>query len=203
MNSHPPRFARTLIAWLCQRDALVGDLDEEYRSGRTRGWYWRQALSAVVVSPVHQLVLAPLRAARGVVIGWAVFLALFALFDQTIGPPLSSVGYSTGYWLPFWIGAFLCSYTGFAASAWTVSRIEREKAGPVLMLHIASVVVAMAIAAAILELRARPTPVPHVLFPLVSVALPYQWRSGFVLAPLTMMLVGLLTSRRFWAAETR
>ena len=39
-------------------------------------------------------------------------------------------------------------------------------------------------------------PVPHTLFYLVSVALPYQWRSGLVLAPATILVAGLLADRR-------
>jgi hypothetical protein len=31
-------------------ESLAGDLLEELRSGRSAGWYWRQALSAIVVS---------------------------------------------------------------------------------------------------------------------------------------------------------
>jgi hypothetical protein len=46
----PPRFARWLVEHFAssyQREALVGDLFEEYQSGRSRLWYWRQALYAV------------------------------------------------------------------------------------------------------------------------------------------------------------
>ncbi len=42
----PPRMAALLLTWAAPReyrDALAGDLDEEYvRHGRTRLWYWRQ-----------------------------------------------------------------------------------------------------------------------------------------------------------------
>jgi hypothetical protein len=204
MNSHPPRLAWALLTWLsAPDDPLVGDLAEEYRGGKTRRWYWRQALSLLVLSPSRRMRTHPLRALRGVAVGWAAFLAVFAAFDASIAPRLSTIGYSTGQWSVFWTAAFICSYVGFAISAWIVSRTHRDDAGPVLLVHVASVLVAMAIAVAILEIRARPTPVPHVLFPLVSVALPYQWRSGFLLAPLTMMMVGLLSVRNARRRESR
>lgn len=50
---HPPRLARWVLEHLTteeQKDALLGDLLEEFRCGRSRGWYWRQAATAVIVS---------------------------------------------------------------------------------------------------------------------------------------------------------
>ena len=41
--THPPRLARLLLDWLAPgNDALRGDLDEEFATGRGRAWYWRQ-----------------------------------------------------------------------------------------------------------------------------------------------------------------
>jgi len=43
-----------LAVWMLSRllrgrrsDALIGDLAEEYRHGRSRSWHWRQALRAI------------------------------------------------------------------------------------------------------------------------------------------------------------
>lgn len=51
------RKVPTLPTWLLnrfvsgsRREALLGDLFEEYQAGRTAGWYWREALIALVVS---------------------------------------------------------------------------------------------------------------------------------------------------------
>jgi preprotein translocase subunit SecY len=47
----PPSTATWLLKHLGRRnDALGGDLLEEYRRGRSAAWYWRQALTAIVVS---------------------------------------------------------------------------------------------------------------------------------------------------------
>ena len=47
----------TLAAWLLKRfvsgyrsEALSGDLLEEYQTGRTPGWYWREVIAALLVS---------------------------------------------------------------------------------------------------------------------------------------------------------
>jgi hypothetical protein len=64
------------------------------------------------------------------------------------------------------------------------------------VLHTATVLVGLSVTALLVALNDGPTPVPHVLFPLVSVALPYQWRSGFILAPAVMLLTGILVLRK-------
>jgi hypothetical protein len=48
-----PVVATWLLAHLTaryQRDALIGDLIEEYRQGRSAGWYWRQTLLAMLAA---------------------------------------------------------------------------------------------------------------------------------------------------------
>lgn len=51
-KTDPPAFA----TWMLQRfppgkrnEALAGDLLEEFQSGRSAGWYWRQVLGALVI----------------------------------------------------------------------------------------------------------------------------------------------------------
>jgi exosortase/archaeosortase family protein len=51
-SSEPPRLATWLLEHLAQRsknEGLAGDLVEEFRQGRSVGWYWRQVLGAIVV----------------------------------------------------------------------------------------------------------------------------------------------------------
>lgn len=51
-NRVPPRIATWLLERLgpdYRREALVGDLLEEYEQGRTHGWYWRQAMVAICI----------------------------------------------------------------------------------------------------------------------------------------------------------
>jgi len=52
---NPGRRPPALAIWLLlrflrgrRREALIGDLGEEYRHGRSPTWYWRQALLAIV-----------------------------------------------------------------------------------------------------------------------------------------------------------
>lgn len=74
--SNPPRLATALLSWMGPRDeALIGDLLETYRAGRSDWWYWRQVLSAVVIGVVVAVREHKLLPIRAIVIGWlAVWL---------------------------------------------------------------------------------------------------------------------------------
>jgi hypothetical protein len=57
-RTQPPSFATWMLEHLTpgERDeALTGDLLESFRSGRTSGWYWRQAFGACVAGWLNHL----------------------------------------------------------------------------------------------------------------------------------------------------
>jgi hypothetical protein len=55
MNRQPPRLA----AWLLRRhEALAGDLLERYAEGESDGWFWRQALTAILVNNWPQILFS-------------------------------------------------------------------------------------------------------------------------------------------------
>lgn len=57
-DRRPPRCATWLIEhWSdrYQREALVGDLLEEYQGGRSGTWYWRQCAAAVIAGAQSSL----------------------------------------------------------------------------------------------------------------------------------------------------
>jgi hypothetical protein len=94
--SHPPRLA----TWLLQRwgsgprrASLVGDLIEQYSDGRSRAWYWRQVLRAILVGAVHDIRDNKLLALRASVGGFLI-LWLSAYLVQTM--------YSLAPELPVW-----------------------------------------------------------------------------------------------------
>jgi len=58
IHREPPRMAVwLLIRWASpyQRDALVGDLLEMYCAGRSRAWYWRQVIVALILAQSRAL----------------------------------------------------------------------------------------------------------------------------------------------------
>ena len=68
----PPRLA----TWLLQRfasgsrgESLVGDLLERYQQKRSRSWYWRQAVTAILVRTTSEVAAHKLLAVRAVAVG--------------------------------------------------------------------------------------------------------------------------------------
>jgi hypothetical protein len=58
------------------REALAGDLIEQYRRGRSPAWYWRQVLRAILVGAVHDIRDHTLLAGRALVMFWTASFLL-------------------------------------------------------------------------------------------------------------------------------
>lgn len=82
----PPRIA----AWLLRRfvtfdrrDSLLGDLFEEFQTGRTRGWYWRETLTALLIHARREArALLAEGAARASLVLAALSACMFVLLQQ-------------------------------------------------------------------------------------------------------------------------
>jgi hypothetical protein len=94
-------------------EALAGDLLEEYRSGRSDGWYWRQVLVACVVSWSRSL------AARGPAIVFALLWCIPAPAWKQIVLRATNSQVLNGTWNvlgPFWLLLALAGWTILHAS---------------------------------------------------------------------------------------
>jgi hypothetical protein len=69
--------------------------------------------------------------------------------------------------------------------------------------YLGSVLVALSVAAAIVEWVPRPLPLSHTLYYVVSVGLLFVWHSGFIFVPLVMLLTGLFSCRITAVAQFR
>jgi hypothetical protein len=76
MRPSPPVVATWLMERFGVGKALVGDLVERYARRRSRVWFWRQALLAIALSSVKDLVEHKLLFARALLIGYASLWAL-------------------------------------------------------------------------------------------------------------------------------
>jgi hypothetical protein len=150
-DQQPPRVA----TWLAQRlvfgprrESLLGDLIEQYRQGRSRSWYWRQVLAAIVVGNVHDVAAHKMLALRALTIGltlyylfsfpvtWAAGIAENWVSQQVI------VCDPTSFWCQFWRNQFsveLLIYVAGAVSGGIVARLHRKHWVAMLSLYAASV----------------------------------------------------------------
>src|SRR5262245_46659026 len=95
IGSTPPRGATWMLQHFgCSRsnDAILGDLAEQFRQGRSRFWYWRQVLRAIPTGILDEVSGNKLLAFRALMLGWILVitgaevfrrLALFSLIPRT------------------------------------------------------------------------------------------------------------------------
>jgi hypothetical protein len=83
---HPPACATWLLERFSgryRRDALLGDLLEEYRRGRSDAWYWREAMVAVMTAGHSRLC----RAVPGLAVllcWWSTVVVLAFIFKTAV-----------------------------------------------------------------------------------------------------------------------
>ena len=201
----PPALARILMNRLGPRDqSLVGDLYEEYGTGRSKTWLWRQVIASVAYGAATDIRCAPRRTSLAIATGWAVAAAVFLLGDR-IAPGLAGffwqwnqqTAYADHVWWPFYVGALIVTYTGFGLSAVVVAQVNRHRPA-MLLAYVASTFTVLAVAGLVLEIlivRYVRLPIPHPLFYAVFTTLRFQWYSGILLVPLTMLLSGTMAVR--------
>jgi hypothetical protein len=77
-------------------------LDERYRQGRSRVWYWRQALGAIAASLFAVIRSERILAIRALLIGWSAFFFCFPFLPRIIrllrGYPTPGTGLLPSSW---------------------------------------------------------------------------------------------------------
>lgn len=152
-SMNPPVVATWLLKQLGSgpnNDALLGDLIEQYAERRSRIWYWRQVLVAIVVSFCREVGAHKLLALRAIVTGWAVIFVYRLLFRPSataLSIELSVMhlhehGFIYGaisylYW-------YLIYTPVLAAAGWLVARLHREHQAAMVLMFAASKVLSFA-----------------------------------------------------------
>jgi hypothetical protein len=141
-SAQPPATATWLLEHLSSgrsNDSLKGDLLEEYRSGRSGAWYWRQVLMTIAVTFWKEISAHKLLAVRAVATGGAVWylyaLVMFKLLipsGQNLPPAFRFGPYSGFAWWIIWLSVR-------AASGWIVARFHREHQTSMVLIFSASV----------------------------------------------------------------
>jgi len=88
--SHQDRRPPSCATWLLERfsdsyrrDALLGDLIEQYRGGRSDAWYWRQALVVVLIA-VQCALWCRIRARWALLAWWSALVILAFTFKSAV-----------------------------------------------------------------------------------------------------------------------
>jgi len=126
---------------------LVGDLQEEYRAGRSQWWYWREALHVVAWSLVVGLRSHPIRSVRAIValmiannVAAIAAAAIYLEFLEYLPP-----GWPYARYQLHTLASIGLSFPLYAAAAWSVARFHREVRVPatlvVVLLMILNVIV--------------------------------------------------------------
>jgi hypothetical protein len=168
-SKQPPTFPHWLLKnFGCSpnNDAVIGDLDERYRQGHSRTWYWRQSLIAVITGLLALIRSNKLLTIRALVTGWAVTF-LFApllpyikhiLRGSPTGKGLLPSSWTRVQWLyeRGWIVPQGDAYT-FAAICfifafcigWLVGRLNRPNHRRAVVIFVASLFVSFLMASTI------------------------------------------------------
>jgi hypothetical protein len=115
--TNPPALATKLLESLVAErttEALLGDLIEQYAAGRSRAWYWRQVILALVISAGREVRTRTVQSVSAVVVGYVTGASLFYFTTKLAA---RFVGGYTAY-LVFLPLAFVSA----AASGWILRR---------------------------------------------------------------------------------
>ena len=129
----PPRLATALMRELLPMDcALAGDLQEEYRAGRSARWYWWQVLGAVVIGVARDMNRHRLVPVRATLVGWAV-LELCSQASRRVGDQLDAIllpHLAASSWLVehgvwnLYRSLLVCAVA--VAASWVVASLDRQ-----------------------------------------------------------------------------
>jgi len=136
-----PRLASAVLHALGIDPAVIGDLEETSRAGRSRFWCWRQVAGILFLGPLPPFV-----------IGWSMLLITFALFHMAVAGPLWITARQTGQWTPTLVALLVGGYAGFALAAWFITRFHRRATAAALISQTARVVLMTVLVVIIVEL---------------------------------------------------
>jgi hypothetical protein len=187
----PPRPA----TWLLERlggvsdfDPLIGDLAEQFAQGRSRFWYWWQALGVLGLELVRMLRMHGLSFLAAVLAGCAVTRGWMACSAHAFAPLYATLPHVTGHpWTAsalLWVAGMqlnaLSNTVLTFATVWMVIRVHRAHQRAVLMVFV------VALMAPRLPGLARPlidaTTHGHFTFALVPLIVPTGLQTAYTIA---------------------
>jgi hypothetical protein len=136
-SNQPPSIAKWLLRHFgCSRnnEAVIGDLDERYRQGRSYLWYWKQTFQAIATSFFNEVWGHKMLAIRALLIGWIIKVIWMSVFKSTYGRPPWRL-YFEGIETSLLIG--LIGVLTMMGSGWIIARTHRAHYRAMVLLFIA------------------------------------------------------------------
>lgn len=143
-RSKPPFVATWLLKHFLtgsENHHITGDLIEAFQSGRSRVWYWKEVIAAIVIGVSKETVKQPLLALRAISFGWGSWsLFYYAVAPKVLYPVFRRIFTPSGY--PFSPGQLIWTVTSLlvlVGSGWIVARFHRPNRITTVLLFALSV----------------------------------------------------------------
>jgi hypothetical protein len=139
VSAQPPKVATFLMERIAGAGPIfLGDLQEEFSAGRSRWWYWREALHAMAWAIVRAIRHHPIRFVRAI--------GMLAVVNTLAGIALSAMSSSLFHVVPGWIymryhvymlaWIALCFPT-VGLTTWTMARLHPDVRVPATLVMVA------------------------------------------------------------------
>lgn len=131
----PPNLATWLLKnfGTCRmNDCLIGDLLEEYGSGRSDAWYWKQVLMAVAIAFYREISAHKLLAVRAVLVGHVFAEVAYSMLELPLFNLLSRFAFGSGLVAgTWWMHGYIYPWAAIACLSaagigWVVARLHRS-----------------------------------------------------------------------------
>jgi hypothetical protein len=139
------------------RDAIIGDIVEDFRQGRSGAWFWRQSLAAVFLSNCRDMYEHKVLTVRSVLTGTAVLWLAKHLVWDPVRSVLPDLNAAVTTWLQThgvdavrfgWLlnhlndVAFTAKWCAmFTAAGWAVAKLHKAHARSMLFAYLCAVLV--------------------------------------------------------------
>jgi hypothetical protein len=163
-SPQPPALAQWLLKHFgcsTNNEAVIGDLNERDRHGRSGTWYWTQTIKAMMAGFIQEVGGHKLLAAGAVLRGWALLLACGLLFRSLVAGLNGVLRNQPG------IGGMLTTYRGvllmmliavsgaaWAGIGWVLRRLYQPHEKAMVLAFVATVFVAVVLVAIVMSTQA-------------------------------------------------
>lgn len=136
-SDRPPVLASWLLERFCADPGLSGDLMEEYRTRQSPAWYWKQAIVAVSVYPVSQIIEHKWLALRAIITGFVIWYVFNAMLLKGVVRP--RLGMETTMLRATY---FVLAYILWLGNGWIIAKLHRPYSTAMVLAYVLWAVVA-------------------------------------------------------------